>query len=97
MQIKEALLEIKDNVVNGNTKGYDFGVCSVLYQLSTPTSNCYAFVNTNCIDWEHFSGNMYYPVSGEEVWLVHARNGSLWKGEQLELRLSLIDHLLTKC
>lgn len=95
MEIKEALLEIKENVVNGNTKKYDFGVCSVLYQLSA--SNCYAFVNTNCIDWKHFSGNMYYPVSGEDVWLVHAKNHTLWKGEQLELRLSLIDHLLTKC
>ena len=95
MEIKEALLEIKENVVNGNTKKYRFGLCSVLNQLST--SNGYLFVNTNCFDWKYFSGDVAYPVSGEEVWLVHADNGSLWEGEQLELRLSLIEHLLTKC
>lgn len=95
MEIKEALLEIKENVLNGNTKRYEFGVCSVLNQLST--SNGYLFVNANCIDWKYFSGDIAYPVSGEDVWEAHAHNGSLWKGEQLELRLSLIDYLLTKC
>lgn len=40
-----------------------------------------------------FHNTVYVTKSG----MQRVRNGSLWKGEQLELRLSLIDHLLTKC
>ena len=49
----------------------------------------YFFVEDNCSDWEFFSGDNSVPIKGYD-------EGNLWEGEQLELRLSLIDHLIDK-
>lgn len=76
------------------------GLCSNLsYEVygtvETPVSGDIAFqFILNCVeDWPRFSGICSYPIKG----------GSLaydvldkWEGEQLEERLGLIDHLLTK-
>jgi hypothetical protein len=48
------------------------------------------------VDWEHFSGEHLYPISGEKVYNHPKSLGKHWEGEQLELRLSLIDHLIKK-
>ena len=57
-------------------------------------SHCaYSFVSNNCDDWEFYSGNDCYPVKHPDTYT----KGCYWKGEQLELRLSLIDHLIKKC
>ena len=95
MEIKEALLQIKEDAKIGDIKKHIFGICSILSNISG--SNGYLFVNSNCSDWEYFSGDLHYPVSGKDIWIKHAYKNSLWEGEQLDLRLSLIDHLLTKC
>ena len=47
------------------------------------------FVRDNCYDWEFFSGLFEYPVE-------LSNDCDLWEDEQLELRLSLIDHLIIK-
>ena len=46
--------------------------------------------------WEHCSGDVNYPVSGEEIW-DQGLDDTLfwWTGEQLELRMSLLEHI--KC
>ena len=95
MEIKEALLLLKEDAISGNIQKGHFGICYLLSDMVV--YNAYRFVSDNSRDWEYFSGDYNYPVSGEEVFNYHADNGDIWKGEQLELRLSLIDHLLTKC
>ena len=47
--------------------------------------------------WEHYSGEESYPVSGEAVWDEGLYDDPLfwWTGEQLELRMSLLEHI--KC
>lgn len=95
MEIKEALSILKEDVISGNMKKGHCGTCLLLSLLTE--YNAFRFVKENCREWEYFSGDYNYPVSGEEVFDYHTDNGSLWEGEQLELRLSLIDHLLTKC
>ena len=95
MEIKEALLILKEDDISRNIKKGYCGICQLLDLLCNRIA--YRFVKENCSDWEYFSGDCNYPVSGEEVFYYYMDNGDLWKGEQLELRLSLIDHLLTKC
>ena len=95
MEIKEALLQLKEDAISGNIKKGYCGICHLLDLLCN--RNAYRFVKDNCSDWVYFSGDYNYPVSGEEGFDYHMDNGELWKGGQLELRLSLIDHLLAKC
>lgn len=63
-------------------------------------TRAYEFVESNCEDWEYFSGNIVYPVPNyhedddpthKDFFVVH-----LWKGRQLEYRKSLAAHLLKK-
>lgn len=94
MEIKEALLKLKEIEEFGESNVWG-GIC---YLLSLMLNyDVYSFVKENCSDWEFFSGDCDYPVSGKEAFLYNNRHFDLWKGEQLELRLSLIDHLLSKC
>lgn len=45
--------------------------------------------------WEHYSGDDYYPVSGLQEWkrCYYTDKTLWWVGEQLELRMSLLDHI----
>ena len=41
--------------------------------------------------WKHYSGDEYYPVLGQGV---YDETYNFWIGEQLELRLDLVKHLV---
>ena len=41
--------------------------------------------------WKHYSGDEEYPVLGQDVYY---ETYNLWIGEQLELRLDLVKHLV---
>ena len=41
--------------------------------------------------WKHYSGDEDYPVLGKDV---YDKTSNLWIGEQLELRLDLVKHLV---
>ena len=45
--------------------------------------------------WEHYSGDDSYPVSGMREWnRCYDTDKTLWwVGEQLELRMSLLEHI----
>jgi len=90
--IRASLLQLKEDALNGNVVDISFGIC---YNLTIMTraddDSCYFFVYTKSKGWKFHSGSSSYPVPKTEFY--HSK----WKGEQLELRLSLIDHLLTKC
>ena len=89
LTIKEALLDIKERGL-GYCIVYRYsGICLNLSKYHI-IEDAYYFVQKNCSDWEYYSGNLCYPVSDDN-------NYGKWEGENLKLRLSLIDHLLTKC
>lgn len=89
---KAALLQLKGDALNGNVADKWFGIC---YNLTIMTGvdddSCYNFVYSKSKGWKFHSGSSAYPVPKTSL------DDSLWEGEQSELRLSLIDHLLTKC
>ena len=90
-KIKEALIELRDEAVGGRLPADRYGIC---YNLDLKVDSCaYLFVASNSEDWEFYSGRTSYPV----VEPYRYYSGCYWVGEQLELRLSLIDHLIKKC
>lgn len=66
---------------------------SICGNLWNNLSDYHEFKGEYFESWEHYSGDITYPVSGEEV---YESLENCWVGEQGELRFSLIDHLV-KC
>ena len=89
MKILDALLVLKEQAVNGNVSVNSAGICYNLSEITNDYDLSYVFVEDNCSDWEFFSGCILVPVGGYD-------GDCLWEGEQLELRLSLLDHLIIK-
>lgn len=90
MKILDALLVLKEQAVTGGVDKPSYGICYNLFNLTDSINLSLDFVADNCEDWEHFSGDVDYPIEG------YNDDCDLWEGEQLELRLSLLDHLITK-
>lgn len=83
----QSLLRVKEKALNGEHNQWDtLGICSMwLDEVGCNTT--YDFVDVLSKGWEHYSGRRSYPVPQEP-------HEHCWEGEQLILRLSLIDHLL---
>lgn len=89
MELLDALLLLKEKAVTGSVVYPNYGICSNLYSLTDSDDLSYNLVRDNCEDWKYFSGDVNYPIKDYHL-------GDLWEGEKLELRLSLIDHLIIK-
>lgn len=89
MKILDALLLLKEQALSKKIGCPSFGICYNLGELVSYDIRAYKFVSNNSEDWEHYSGVYGYPVK-------LPNDCKYWEGEQLELRLSLIDHLIAK-
>ena len=89
MKILDALLVLKEQAVNGCVDETFYGICYNLAAITGDSDLSYGFVRDNCCDWKFFSGLFDYPVELSD-------DCDLWEGEQLKLRLSLLDHLIIK-
>lgn len=83
----QGLLKVKEKALNGEYNQWDtHGICS-MWSDEVDNGTTYDFVAILSKGWEYHSGWSNYPVPQEQ-------HEHCWKGEQLILRLSLIDHLL---
>lgn len=89
MKILDALSVLKEQALTNNVYYTAMGICFNLSEMTDHDICAYTFVRDNCCDWEFFSGLFEYPVELSD-------DCDFWEGEQLELRLSLIDHLIAK-
>jgi len=100
--VKDKFIKVLKEIVAGDLSNVDIrlGMCNTLFELRAEYRffEGYKIVRCNCEDWEHYSGCIYYPVSGEQVYKNYSYDilDGLWQGEQLTLRQSLAQHLLTK-
>lgn len=84
MTLLEALKKIRDE----GPANIKLGICYSLDFLIEEASDVfYSLIR----EWPQFSGNIMYPVSGSKTYREHSRKGTLWQGEQLDLRMSLIN------
>lgn len=93
--LRTAFLKVRDE---GPTD-LSYGVCYNVYNLlrfgDTPCP--YRIIGTLAATWPELhprseltdKGEHSYPIAGQR-----GRFGGLWKGEQLRLRISLINHVL---
>jgi hypothetical protein len=95
------LIELKGLALAGKVPCEKVGICcnvsdiyedSPLLQGHDPTV-LYDMVEKFAKGWPHHSGNHMYPIPGSGV---HCSTPEMWKGKNLELRLSLIDYLIEK-
>lgn len=94
MSKKDLLLNAIEDMLNGNIDKTD-AICENLDILTDYSCSAYSCVNKFSKTWEHYSGEESYPVSGVVVWdKINWDNPELWwTGEQLELRMSLLEHI----
>lgn len=82
----DTLNEVKQQAISGVLSYPEYGICKNWKEL-TGRFICYDLVEKFSVDWEHYNGHTDYPVPDNE-------NFGLWEGVNLEMRLSLIDHIL---
>ena len=87
-ELINSLNVVKQDALSGNIKETTAGICLNWTDELGCDSFGYVLVEQLAPSWEHYSGEMDLPIVG-----CYARD-KLWEGEQLELRLSLIDHIL---
>jgi len=95
-EYKTPILEALEWLYNNHASLHSdsFGICTNITNSLEQQSGVYIsgsdLVAQYCNDWEHHSGNNYYPIPGgfEAYW-----EGSRWEGEQLAYRLDLLQHL----
>ena len=94
MNKKDLLLNAIEEMLSGNVDK-TIAICENLDILTCFNGTAYPSVSKFAKTWEHYSGERSYPVSGEEVWDEGLCNDSnfWWAGEQLELRMSLLEHI----
>ena len=91
----EQELALKDNMVVFFTT--DDGCYSLDKDRSICGNICYNLSYRHDVDiqhfksWKHYSGDEEYPVLGQGV---YDETENFWVGEQLELRLDLVKHLV---
>lgn len=85
-------------------KGYtsDFGVCATLlnYLDTVCEQSLQDILNPVFLSWTHFSGDCDFPVpvTSEAFTTVASQYafGDKYEGKQLELRLSLLQHIINE-
>ena len=75
----------------------NYALCENICQKTDKFWLGYDVITKFSNSWEHYSGCNSYPVSGMREWnRCYYTNKTLWwTGEQLELRMSLLEHI--KC
>ena len=95
MNNKELLLNAIEDLLAGDINE-NYPLCDNIYKKVNDSWLGYKTVKEFSKSWEYCSGDVNYPVSGEEIW-DQGLDDTLfwWTGEQLELRMSLLKHI--KC
>ena len=80
--------------VQENPDHVQFGICGMWAKEACCSEPIYTLVAELAQSWPLFSGAKLYPIgNGKADYDTHKPK---WVGEALELRLSLIDHILAK-
>lgn len=84
----DTLNEVRQQVILGTLIEPDYGICKNWYEVLCDSVS-YTLVMELSEDWEHRTIWYSYPVPDDE-------SLGLWEGINLEMRLSLIDHILVR-
>ena len=91
-KILKALIKLRDKAADGLMDDSVVGICHELNKLGVDRSS--RIISDNSEGWLYHSGEWSYPIPGGET--LFSASNHMWEGEELEYRLSLLDHLITK-
>ena len=96
MNNKELLLNAIEDLLAGDINE-NHALCENICQKTDKFWLGYDVITKFSNTWEHYSGDDSYPVSGLQEWnrCYYTDKTLWWTGEQLELRMSLLEHI--KC
>ena len=94
MNKKDLLLNTIEEMLSGKINR-NLALCGNICKKVESLRLGYKVVSMFSPSWDYYSGEEFYPVSGVEVWNDGLCNDSdfWWTGEQLELRMSLLEHI----
>lgn len=84
----DTLNYVRQQAILGLIMRPDYGICKNWYEILDDACS-YTFVGKLSFSWEHRTVWDDYPVPDDETL-------GLWEGVNLEMRLSLIDHILVR-
>ncbi|ADG60106.1 hypothetical protein Acj9p206 [Acinetobacter phage Acj9] len=86
----EALEILETNLKKG--KKFYLVECGICENVSKISAKFHHFeIKQLAQNWKHYSGDPAYPIGkGQDEYLLHKTNETLWKDEQLKLRLNFI-------
>lgn len=90
MSKKTLLLSVVQEMLDGNILCASCGICANIDDLAELNGLGYLLVETFSPTWENFTGDEGFPVCDPDT---YARLSNLWAGKQLELRMSLLEHI----
>lgn len=91
---REVLAQAKAGDVASPAVGICFNGQGIAVKLSRPDVCIYKAVEFLSVGWPHHSGTNLYPVKRTEG--LKVMGGGFWKGEQLALRISLLEYMIAK-
>lgn len=84
----DTLLVLKQQAESGSILEPDYGICKNWYEMLNDVFS-YKLVKELSIGWEYRTSSYSYPVPDDEDY-------GLWERVNLEMRLSLIDHIIKR-
>ncbi len=95
MPLLEALKTLRNMAVSGNVPFALTGICNNLWRLSA-CEDCE--MKALFSNWHLDSGYSGFPIPGGHDFYLDTKNihRNLWQGDQLNYRLSLINHMINK-
>lgn len=82
------LNDVRQQAILGILTEPDYGICKNWKEILDDACS-YDLVEELSVGWEHRTTSYSYPVPDDESFC-------LWEGVNLEMRLSLIDHILIR-
>lgn len=93
--MKQLLLSAIEDMLSGDINE-SVAICENLCLKVGDDMIGYNVVRKLAYSWISYSGHRSYPVSGRKVWeegIKYSSKPFWWTGEQLELRMSLLEHI----
>jgi len=90
MSKKTLLLGAVQELLNGNIQYHSMGICSNICYITELDDVGFIAMEKFAHTWKNYSGDTGFPISG---YLDYVNSPNKWTGEQLELRMSLLEHI----
>lgn len=88
----EAIEQLEAKIKKGKKHFiYDAGICENLSHIMNKF--VHFEIKQHAKTWKNFSGDETFPIGSESLYFHHKELETLWVGDQLKMRMSLLAHM----